>query len=756
MLFAKPNRRDFLKGTGILIVSFSLPSPFTAAFAQSGTPANTKTETKTVALDDVDAFLAIDPTGSVTLYSGKVDLGTGIGTALTQIVAEELDVPFARVHVIEGDTALTPAQGKTWGSLSIQNGGMQIRQAAATARHALLQEAAKRLGVPVEDLVVEQTTEEGTVRSRSSGKQVTYGELIGGKTFSLKLDKQAPLKDPATYKIVGQPVPRFDIPEKMTGQFTYMQDFKVPGMLHGRVVRPAAIGATLLNVDESSVKDVPGLVKVVRQGNFLGVVAESEWGAIRAAQKLKATWSNWEGLPEQSKLWEHVRGTKVNKDDVTSNVGNAEPALGQAAKRLSATYDFAIHTHGSIGPSCAVAEIKDGKLTCWSSSQGTHDLRQQLAAMLSMPDTDVRAIYVEGSGCYGRNGHEDAAADAVLLARAVERPVRVQWMREDEHGWDPKGPPTLMDLQAGLDANGNVVAWYSQVYVPESATGSVNVKLVAAELAGLPHETGMVPGNIIQNTAIPYTFPNVRTVAHRLAETPFRPSWIRAPGRMQNTFGNESFMDELAAAVGADPLEFRLRYLNDPRGVELLKRLASFAQWQSRSSSGRASPDRTPKQKGGDVATGRGLTYIKYELARTYVGAVADVEVNRKSGEIRVKHFAVVQDCGQIINPDGVKNQVEGNVTQTVSRVLKEEVTFDRSRVTSLNWASYPILTFPEMPDVDIELIDRPAEKPWGVGEPSAAVVPSAISNAVFDAVGVRLRSVPFTPAKVRAAIQSA
>ena len=739
MRFTKPSRREFLKGTGILIVSFSLPS-LSKTVSASGTPADTGT--KTVALDDVDAFLAIDPSGSVTLFSGKVDLGTGIGTALTQIVAEELDVPLSRVHVIEGDTALTPAQGKTWGSLSIQNGGVQIRQAAATARRALLQEAAKRFGVPVEDLIVEQ----GTMRSRNGGKQITYGELIGGKTFSLKVDKQAPLKDPATYKIVGRPVPRFDIPEKMTGQFTYMQDFKVPDMLHGRVVRPTAIGATLLSVDESSVKDIPGLVKVVRQGNFLGVVAESEWGAIRAAQKLKANWSDWEGLPEQSKLWEHVRATKVNKDDVTSNIGSAEQALEQAAKRLSATYDFAIHTHGSIGPSCAVAEIKDGKLTCWSSSQGTHDLRQQLAAMLSMPDTDVRAIYLEGSGCYGRNGHEDAAADAVLLARAVERPVRVQWMRPDEHGWDPKGPPTLMDLQAGLDANGNVVAWYSQVYVPESATGSVNVKLVAAELAGLPHETGMVPGNVIQNTAIPYTFPNVRTVAHRLAETPLRPSWIRAPGRMQNTFGNESFMDELAAAAGADPLEFRLRYLNDPRGVELLKRLASFAQWQGRKS---------PKRETGDVATGRGLTYIKYELARTYVGAVADVEVNRKSGEIRVKHFAVVQDCGQIINPDGVKNQVEGNVTQTVSRVLKEEVTFDRSRVTSLNWASYPILTFPEMPEVDIELIDRPTEKPWGVGEPSAAVVPSAISNAVFDAVGVRLRSVPFTPAKVRAAIQS-
>src|SRR5208283_4663072 len=348
MLLSKPSRRDLLKGTGILIVSFRVSSLFKTAFAQSGAPA------KTVALDDVDAFLAIDPSGGVTLYSGKVDLGTGIGTALTQIVAEELDVPLARVQLLEGDTALTPAQGKTWGSLSIQNGGVQIRQAAATARQALLQEAAKRLGVPVEDLSVERGTEQGTVRSRSGGKQITYGELIGGKTFSLKVDKQAPPKDPATYKIVGQPVPRFDIPGKMTGQFTYMQDFKLPGMLHGRVVRPPAIGATLLSVDESSVRDVPGLVKVVRQGNFLGVVAESEWGAIRAAEKLKANWSNWEGLPEQSKLWEHVRATKVNKDDVTSNVGSAEQALEQAAKRLSATYNFAIHTHGSMGPSCAV------------------------------------------------------------------------------------------------------------------------------------------------------------------------------------------------------------------------------------------------------------------------------------------------------------------------------------------------------------------------------------------------------------------
>jgi len=737
MLFDKPNRRDFLKGTGILIVGFSLPSFVRTAHAQSATAP------KTVALDEVDAFLAIDRSGRVTLYSGKVELGTGVRTALTQIVAEELDVPMARVEVIEGDTALTPAQGPTWGSLSIQVGGIQIRQAAATGRQALLQEAAKRLDVPAADLIVEQ----GTVRSRSGGKQVTYGELIGGKNFSLKLDKNAPLKDPATYKIVGQSVPRYDIPPKMTGQFTYIHDFKVPGMLHGCVVRPPAMGASLQSVDENSVRGIPGLVKVVRQGNFLGVVAESEWGAMQAAQKLKASWSAWEGLPEQSKLWEYVRATKINKDDVTSNVGDAEQTLAQAAKRVSATYNFAIHTHGSMGPSCGVAEFKEGKLTCWSASQATHNLRLQLAAMFSLPNSDVRVIYMDGSGCYGRNGHEDATADAALLARAVGRPVRVQWTRADEHGWDPKGPPTLMDLQAGLDASGNVVAWYSQLYIPEGGGGTGTVKLVAAELAGLPFDKGMYPGNIINNLAIPYTFPNVRTVAHRLAETPFRPSWIRAPGRMQNTFCNEAFVDELAAATGADPLEFRLRYINDARGTELLKRLAHFAQWQARTAA---------KPASGEVATGRGITYIKYELARTYVGAVADVEVNRKSGEVRVKHIAVVQDCGQVINPDGVRNQIEGSVIQTVSRTLKEELTFDRSRVTSLDWDSYPILTFPEIPEVDVDLIDRPTEKPWGAGEPPAAVVPSAISNAVFDAVGVRLRSVPFTPPKVRAALQSA
>jgi len=721
------SRRAFLKGGGALVVTFSVAGHVSPVSAQAA---------KTVALDDVDGFLAIDATGAVTVYSGKVDLGTGVRTALAQIAADELDVSLARVSVVEGDTALTPDQGPTYGSLSIQIGGMQLRRAAATARRALLSQAAERLKASPDDLVIE----DGTIKA-PDGRAVTYVELVGGRNFSLKLDKDAPTKNPAQYKIVGTSVARADIPDKVMGRFTFMQDFRVPGMMHGRVIRPPSIGATLVSVDESSVRDM-AKVTVVREGNFLGVVAPNEWTAIKAMRRLKAVWSSREDLPDQNKLWEHVRATPVAKDDVTSNVGDAATALEQG-RRLKATYDFAIHTHGSIGPSCAVAEMKDGKLTCWSPSQAPHNLRKQLAAMLDLPVENIRVIYVEGSGCYGRNGHEDATADAALLARATGQAVRVQWMREDEHGWDPKGPPTLVDLEGALDAKGDVLAWSSQFFVPNGA--ATNVKLVAAELAGLPHETADAPGNIQQNSAVPYSFANTHTVAHRLAGTPFRPSWIRTPGRLQNTYANEAFLDELAATAEADPLEFRLRHLKDPRGVELLQRLAALAQWQARPS---------PKHQSGNIAFGRGISYVKYELVRTYVGAVAEVEVDRENGTIRVARFFVVQDCGQIINPDGVKSQIEGSVTQTVSRTLKEELIFDRSRVTSLDWASYPILTFAEVPDIVIELIDRPTEPPWGAGEPSAAVVPSAISNAVFDATGVRLRSVPYTAAKMRAALR--
>jgi CO/xanthine dehydrogenase Mo-binding subunit len=730
-------RRDFIKGSGTLVVTFSLAGAVRPAHAQGGG--------KPVALDEVDTFLTISADGSVTVYTGKVDLGTGTRTSLRQMAAEELDVALDRVKLIEGDTASTPDQGPTWGSLSIQIGGVQIRQAAATARRALVEAASQKLGIPAADL----ETRNGVVSvARGAAASVGYGELIGDKQFRLKVDKAVPLKDPAKYTVVGKSIPRVDVPAKCTGEFTYMQDVRVPGMVHARVVRPPAIGATLVSVDEKSVAGIKGLVKMVRAQNFLAVVAESEWAAVKAADRLKATWSPWSELPEMTSLYDHVRKTPVNKDEVTLNRGDAKGALGGAAKTLSATYDFAIHTHGSIGPSCAVAEYrKDGTLTVWTASQATHWLRRDLAATFGIPVEKIRCLYADGAGCYGRNGHEDAAADAVLLSRELGRPVRVQWMRHDEHGWDPKGPPTLVELRGGLDASGNVVAWQSEFWIPKAIITS-QPPMLAATLAGLPKKDDINPGNIFQNSAIPYAIANVHAVCHRLESTVFRPSWIRTPGRMQNTYANEAFMDELAAAAQVDPIQFRLRYLQDPRGVEVLKAAAEKARWITRPSPKVVDP-------ANPVATGRGVTYVKYENVRTYVAAVAEVEVDRATGDVRCTRVVVAHDCGLMINPDGVRQQIEGNVIQTVSRTLKEELKWNRSRVTSVDWRSYPILKFPDVPEVDIVLLDRPKEPPWGAGEPAAAVVPSAISNAVFDAIGVRLRSVPYTAEKVKKAISA-
>ena len=502
------SRRSVLKGGGALIVSFSIAPHIGEALAQGAAAA-----AKTLDPKDVDAYLAIDSKGIVTIFSGKVDLGTGISTALPQIVADELDVPMNRVKFVQGDTLLTPDQGKTWASVTIQAGGIQLRQAAATARNALLDEAAKRLKAEKADLVVT----DGAISVKGAGRKVTYAEIIGGKNFALKLDEKAPQKKPADYKLVGKPIPRVDIPDKITGRFTYIHDLRVPGMLHGRVVRPPAMGAKLESVDEGSVKNIPGFVRIVREGNFLGVVATNEWAAIKASQQLKATWGKWEGLPEQSKLWEHVRATKVANDQETSKVGDAAAELAkEGVKKITATYDFAINTHGSIGPSCAVAEFKDGKLTSWSASQATHDLRKDLAVMLGLAPENVRCIYLEGSGCYGRNGHEDAAADAALMAKVVGKPVRVQWSRADEHGWDPKGPPTLIDLRAATDAAGNVTAWESEFLIPKQTAGRFHVPLVAATLSGLSPQPDVAPGNVFQNSAIPYKFATVRTLCRRL------------------------------------------------------------------------------------------------------------------------------------------------------------------------------------------------------------------------------------------------
>src|SRR3984957_18314752 len=723
------NRRAVLKASGSLVVGF--------AWMPQSTFAASPRVVKPVTLDLVDSYLAIGPDGRITVYSGKVDLGTGVRTALTQVVADELDAPLEQVTVIQGDTLLTPDQGPTFGSLSIQNGGAQLRRAAATARRALLEKAADKLKTDVSTLSIK----DGAVIS-PSGLRVPFGGLVGGETPFLKLDEHAPLKSPADFKLVGKSVPRLDIPGKVTGRFTFMQDFKVPGMLHGRVIMPAAIGATLLSYDESTIRGIPGVVKVVRIENFLAVVARTEWSAIKAARQLSVKWSAWNGLPEQARIWEHVRSTKILKDDVTSDTGDATSAFTAALRKCSATYDFAIHTHGSIGPSCAVAEFKDGKLTCWTASQSTHNLRKQLASMLGLADENVRCIYVDGAGCYGRNAHEDAAGDAALLARAVGQAVRVQWMRADEHGWDPKGPPTLLDMRGGLDHNGDIVVWESELFVPNGAAN--NVSLVAADHAGLDSASAQSPGGVINDLAIPYEIANVKTVAHRLESTPFKPSWIRSPGRMQNSFANEAFFDELCAAAKRDALEARLALVHDERGRELLRRIAALSHWSERK-----------KVSNGAERTGFGLCYIKYELVRTYVAVVCEASVNTKTGEIKAKRFYVAHDCGQIINPDGLKNQIEGNVIQTVSRVLKEQIRFSRANVTSVDWASYPILRFPDIPDVLMDLIDRPTEVPWGAGEPTAALVPAAISNAVFDAIGKRLRSIPFTPDKDLAALEA-
>ncbi|MGY0569839.1 molybdopterin cofactor-binding domain-containing protein [Bradyrhizobium sp. RDM12] len=722
------NRRKLLQAGGALIVAFSLP------MARAATPA----AEKSLSSDRVDGFLAVAQDGRVTVYPGKVDLGTGVRTALTQIVADELDVSMKQITIIEGDTALTPNQGTTSGSFSIQTGGMQLRRAAATARQALLRRAAAQMGRDISTLSIRN----GVVTA-AGGERLPIGSLVEPTSLALDIEKDAPQKAPGDYTVVGKPVRRLDIPDKVDGRFTFMQDFTIPGMLHGRVVRPSGFGATLVSYDESSIADIPGIVKIVRISNFLGVVAKSEWSAIKAAQQLKVTWSSWSDLPDQSKIWEHVRDTPVVHDDVTSRLGSSGGVLGAAPRKLRSTYDFAIHTHGSIGPSCAVATFIDGKLTCWTASQATHDLRKQLAAMLALSDADVRCVYVEGAGCYGRNGHEDAAADAALLARAVGTPVRVQWMRADEHGWDPKGPPTLLDMRAGVDPQGNLAAWESELFVPDGS--ATFVPLTGAELAGLNSLGKLSPGGVLNDLSIPYDIPNVTTTAHRLQSTPLRPAWIRSPGRLQNTFANESFLDEIAASIGADPLDIRLKHLDDARGKELLERLAKLSKWR----------ERRKQDRNAEVVTGRGLAYVKYELVRTYVGAVAEVEINRKTGALAVKRFYVAHDCGQIINPDGLRNQIEGCVVQTVSRILKEEVTFDRSMVTSLDWASYPILTFPEIPEVVIDLIDRPQEVPWGGGEPTCAVVPSTIAGAVFEATGARLRSVPFTPPKVLAALRA-
>jgi CO/xanthine dehydrogenase Mo-binding subunit len=747
------SRRAFLGTGGALVVGLGLggraPRRAAAQAASTLPPTAWTTDSylgKTVAPDQVDAFLAIHADDTVTVFTGKVDLGTGGRAAMRQMVAEELDVAIERItELIEGDTALSPDQGGTGGSTGISRGGQELRRAAATARQAILGLGAQRLGRPVADL----ETADGVVRPKGGGPGVAYGALIGDRQLGLKIDAKAPLKPSSAFRYIGQSVPRPDVPAKATGRHLYVQDLALLGMLHGRAIRPPALGATLQSVDESSIASIPG-TRVVRIAGFLGVLAEREWDAVRAARLLKAQWSAGTGLPDHLTLADAVRETRIVRDQDVAKQGDlsALGAPGPGVRTLGATYWWPIQTHGSLGPSCGVADVRPDRATIWTSSQATHRFREAFARLLGLPRDKVRLIYLDGAGSYGQAGAEDAACDAALLSRAVARPVRVQWMREDEHAWDPKGPPQLLDLRAAVGEGGDVVAWETQTWLPVATQGLPNIPLLAPVEAGMNQPPGRSSGQIQQNIDPPYRVGAIHAVVHWIEDSPFRTSPIRTPGKIANTFAVESFVDEVCALAKIDPVEYRLRRLTDPRGQEVIRRAAARMGWQPR-------PSPRPVDPGAAVLTGRGIAYVHYKHAENHVAMGMEVAVERATGVIRVTRVVCAQDCGLMINPDNVASQLEGNILQTLSRTLHEEIVFDRDRVTSVDWARYPILRFDEVPTIELDMIQRLDEPPLGVGEAASAPVPAALGNAVFDAIGVRLRVVPFRPDRVKVALAS-
>ena len=726
------SRRDFLKNSGVLVVGFSFGgSRFLEPSAEPGAAAIAPPASQ------LDSWLAISADGSITVYCGKVELGTGVSTALRQIVAEELDAPFERITWVQGDSDRTVDQGSTVGSQSVKRGGAQLRQAAAEARAALLELASATLGVPATSLVVANAA---ISVQASPSRKATFAELVAGRRFEREVTGKAPTKSPAEYMVVGKAIRRVELPAKVTGRHTYVHDVRVDGMLHARVVRPASLGARLLSVDDSALRDISN-ARVVRKGDFLAVAAPREWDAIRAAQAIKATWSESAPLPATDVLFDTLMNIPAT-DRVVADAGDVPAAIARAHKTVKARYRWPFQMHASIGPSCGVADVKSNAATIWSSTQGAHTLKGAIAQLLGMPSDAVHVIWTEGSGCYGHNGSDDAAADAALISQLVGRPVRVQWMRGDEHGWEPKGAAMVMDISAGLDENGRIVGWDYAVWTPTHSSrpnAQSAANFVAAQLTGAtPTARGSLGGE--RNARHTYAIPNTRVVAHLLQSAPLRTSSLRGLGSPQNSFANESFMDELAVAAGADPVEFRLRHLTDPRAIAVVKTAAHLAAWEGEP---RVSHSRAQAGSNG-VSSGRGFAFVQYEGTDALVAAAVDVDVDNAQHTVRVRRVCIAHDCGLIVNPDGLRNQIEGNVIQSISRTLKEAVAFDRSRVTSLDWRSYPILTFAEVPDsIEIELIDHPELPSVGAGEASTSPIPGAIANAIYDATGVRLRDVP-------------
>jgi nicotinate dehydrogenase subunit B len=740
-------RRDFLARTSGIVVAFALPRAVLAQEAPLKPSGPSAAETHPLGGADVpttvDGWLGIDAAGIVTVRFGKVELGTGIATAIAQIVADELDAPVDSVRVTGVDTSDSPDQGYTAGSASLSAGAIPVRQAAAEARLAILDLAAQHFGVATDLLA----TSGGAVTVRDDGRRATYASLVDGRAITRTISAATKLKNPDDYAVVGMDVARVDVPGKIFGTYEYLQNLRLPGMLHGRLIMPGKIGATVASIDASSIAHLRD-VRVIHRDAFVGVVAPDEWTAITAMRQLKVRWTG-AGIEPVTDLATSVRAVPAVSEKAIVDTGDVVTNLG--ANPIAATYVWPYQTHGSIGPSCGVADVRDGKATVWSSTQGAFFLRPAVAQLLGLAVDAVRVIYVEGSGCYGHNGADDASASAALLSHAVGAPVRVQYMRDQEHGWDPKGAAMVVAQRGALDASSaRIAAWETDVWSPTHLTRPQNEagNLLPGTLTHSPKpQLEFVGGD--RDAKMNYALPNYRVTMHNLERGLLHSSAMRGLGGTQNTFANESFMDELAAAAHADPLAFRLAHVaGDSRAVDLLGLLRTLGAWEARPAAQRVDPN-------AKLLYGRGLAFVRYENTQAYVAAIADVVVDRASGNVRVAKLTIAHDCGLIVNPNGLRNQIEGNAIQAMSRATKEAVAFDTSGVTSLDWLSYPIVRFADVPEVTIGLIDRKHEPLLGAGEATTVVIAPAIGNAIYDATGRRLREVPFTKARVDHALRS-
>ena len=729
-------RREFLAAGGALIIGFSLaPSSLRAQ-----KPPGPKLPGSLDANPMLDAWLRIDADGGITLFTGKAELGQGVKTALIQIAAEQLYVSPQRIRLITADTRQTPDEGYTAGSNSMKDSGTAIMNAAAQVREILIARAAERLGVPADRL----KAQEGAVVA-DDGRRLGFGELVVDGLTKVRADGQSKLKDPAAYSVIGKSMSRVDIPAKVTGGAAYVQDLRLPGMVHARVVRPPSYGARLRELQTAAVERMPGVLKVVRDGSFVAVVAAHEYEAIQAMRALAAAarWEERATLPEQAEFYAYLQ--KLPADVIVDL--DRQAGVSPGAHSFEASYRRPYQMHGAIGPSCAVGLFKDGALTVWTHSQGVYPLRKSIAEMLRLPEDRVQCIHVEGSGCYGHNAADDAAADAALIARAFpDRPVRVQWMREQEHQWEPYGPAMLTNVKAALDSAGNIVAWDYEVTSnthsmrPGGAGNLLPAWHLQTPFAPAAPKPIPLPEGGGDRNAIPfYRLPSVHVVHRFVPAMPVRVSALRALGAYMNVFSIESFIDELAQAAGADPVDFRLRHLDDPRARDVVSLAAARFGW--------ASYVRAPGR-------GRGFAFARYKNLAAYVALALEVDVNREKGSVRVVRAVAAVDSGQAVNPDGIRNQIEGGIIQSSSWTLHEAVEFDTTAITSADWSRYPILRFPEIPEsVDVHVIDRPGAAFLGTGEAAQGPTAAAIGNAIAYATGARMRELPFDRKRVRGAI---